>query len=89
MAYGLKSSSCDPLSDQGTFTLVTLVHKREGFPDPPKKTTFPPEFCNEIGTIYVCTIRNYNSEKKNVVPFQNGGRNNRFLFRIISILAKI
>ena len=26
---------------------------------------------------------------ENVVPFQNGGQNNRFLFRIISILAKI
>ena len=37
-------------------------------------------------------IKIHNSAKKkieNVVPFQNGGQINRFLFRIISILAKI
>ena len=45
--------------------------------EPPlKKTTFPPEFCNEICTIYVRAIKNHNSAKKieNVVPFQNGGQ---------------
>ena len=31
--------------------------------NPPKKTTFPPEFCNEICTIYECTIKNHNSAK--------------------------
>ena len=32
---------------------------------PPKKTTFPQEFCNEICTIHVCTIKkNHNSGKK-------------------------
>ena len=36
----------------------------------------------EICTIYVWTIKNYNSEKKNenVVPFQNGGQITDFCF---------
>ena len=42
------------LSDQGTFTPVGA---QGGSMEPPlKKTTFPPEFCNEICTIYVWTI---------------------------------
>ena len=51
--------------------------------NPPKKTTFPPEFCNQICTIYVRTIKNSNSAKKkklNVVPFQNGGQITDFYF---------
>ena len=49
-------------SDQGTFTPVSA----QGVPlEPPKKITFPPEFCNEICTIYVCTIKNHNSGEKN------------------------
>ena len=59
------------LSDQGTFTPVGA-----------EKTTFPPDFCNEICTIYV-------RDKKitilqncflNVVPFQNGGQITDFYF---------
>ena len=50
----------------------------------PEKTTFPPEFCNEICTIYVRDIKNHNSAKKkkkiNVVPFQNGGQITDFCF---------
>ena len=59
--------------------------------DPLKKTTFPPEFCNEICTIYVWTIKNHNSGKKieNVVPFQNGDQITDFYFASFSILAKI
>ena len=45
------------LSDQGTFTPV-------GAQGGPEKTTFPPEFWNEICTIYVRAIKNHNSEKK-------------------------
>ena len=48
------------LSDQGTFTLVGA---QGGSMEPPKKTTFRQEFCNEICTIYVWTIRNHNSGK--------------------------
>ena len=49
--------------------------------NPPKKTTFPPEFCNEICTIYVCNIKNHNSGKnQNVGPFQNGGQITDFYF---------
>ena len=49
---------------------------------PLKKTTFPPEFCNEICTIYVRAIKNHNSAKyfENVVPFQNGGQITDFYF---------
>ena len=49
-----------PLSDQGTFTPVGA----QGEP-PPWETTFPPEFCNEICTIYVQAIKNHNSAKTN------------------------
>ena len=49
----------------GTFTPVPW--------NPPEKTIFPPEFCNEICTIYVRDIKNHNSAKKkknlNVVLF--------------------
>ena len=49
---------------------------------PPQKTTFPPEFCNEICTMYVRAIKNHNSAKKivNAVPFQNGGQITDFYF---------
>ena len=54
------------LCDQSTFTPVGT---QGGFMEPPlKKTTFPPEFCNEICTIYVWTIKNHNSEKKKKKP---------------------
>ena len=77
------------LSDQGTFTPVSA--QGGGSMEPPlRKTTFPPEFCNEICTIYVRVIKNQNSAKK---KFKCGTvskwrPNNRFLFRVISILAK-
>ena len=53
--------------------------------EPPKKTTFPWEFCNEIITMYVRAIKNQNSEKKNekfknVLLFQNGGQITDFYF---------
>ena len=38
-----------------------LVPKLRGFHA--KKTTFPPEFCNEICTIYVSNIKNHSNEK--------------------------
>ena len=38
-----------------------------------KKTTFPPEFCNEICIIYVLTIKSIILKKNNnVEQFQNG-----------------
>ena len=45
--------------------LLPLVPKGVRW-NPSKKTTFPPEFwfCNEICTIYICTIKNHNSAKK-------------------------
>ena len=53
------------LSDQGSFTPVGA---QGGVPwNPPKKTTFPFshfKFCNEICTVYVCTIKNQNSAKE-------------------------
>ena len=57
---------------------------------PPEKTTFPPEFCNEICTIYVRAIKNHNSAKKisKCCSVSKWRPNNRFLFRVISILAK-
>ena len=67
------------LSGQGTFTPVGA---QGGSMEPPEKTTFPPEFCNEICTIYVRVIKNFNSAKNvlNVVPFQNGGQITNFCF---------
>ena len=57
----------------------------------PEKTTFPPEFCNEICTIYVRDIKNHNSAKKifKCCTVSKWRPNNRFLFRLISILAKL
>ena len=57
---------------------------------PPEKTTFPPGFCNEICTIYVRDIKNHNSAKKKIkcCTVSKWRPNNRFLFRVISILAK-
>ena len=57
---------------------------------PPKKTTFPSEVCNEIYTIYVWTIKDHNSGKKiKCCTVSKWRPNNRFLFCVISILAKI
>ena len=69
-------------SDQGTFTPVGAQGGRFHGTPPPRETTFPPEFCNEICTIYVRDIKNHNSAKKNlnVVPFQNGGHITDFYF---------
>ena len=42
------------LSDQGTFT---PVRAKGGFHGTPQKTTFAPEFCNEICPKYARTIK--------------------------------
>ena len=80
------SSVHQHLSDHGTFTPVGAQGGSTL-----KKTTFPPEFCNEICTIYVCAIRNHNSGKKinKCCTVSKWRPNNRFLFRVVSILAKI
>ena len=59
-----------------------------GSMETPKKTTFRPEFCNEIYTIIVCTIRNHSCEKKIMYRFKMVAKLLFFLFRVISILAK-
>ena len=70
--------------DQGTFLKLC---PSEASMEPPKKTPLSPEICNDIYTIYVCTIANHNSEKANKnVPFQNGGQ--IILYRVISIWPK-
>ena len=78
-------------SVQGTFTPVG-AQGGGGVPwNPPEKTTFPLEFCNEICTIYVQDIKNHNSAKKKnfkCCTVSKWRPNNRFLFRVISILAK-
>ena len=63
---------------------------RGGSGTPPEKTTFPPEFSNEICTIYVRDIKNQNSAKTflKCCIVSKWRPNNRFLFRVISILAK-
>ena len=77
------------LSDQGTFTPVGAGGG--GSMETPEKTTFPLEFCNEICIIYVrAKKKNHNSEKKNLkcCTVSKWRPNNRFLFHVISILAK-
>ena len=49
------------LSDQGTFAPVGAQGRGNSMEPPKKKKkkkkkTFPPEFCNGIGTIYVRTV---------------------------------
>ena len=57
---------------------------------PLKKTIFPPEFCNEICTIHVFTIETIIPEKNvKCCTVSKWRPNNRFLFRVASILAKI
>ena len=48
--------------------------------EPPEKTTFPPEFCNEICTIYVRAITILQKKFQDDVPFQNGGQITDFYF---------
>ena len=50
--------------------------------NPLRKTTFPPEFCNEICTMYVRAINITILQKKflNVVSFENGGQIIDFYF---------
>ena len=71
---------------QGTFPPVGA---QGGSMEPPKKTNFLPEFCNEICTIYVRTIQNHDSAKLFFFTVSKWWPNNQFLFRVISILAKI
>ena len=48
---------------------------------PSKKTTFPQEFCNDICTIHVCTIKNHIPEKNKMFKmFHNGGQITDFYF---------
>ena len=57
--------------------------------EPPWENHFPIGFLQEICTIYVRAIKEHNSEKKNskmLYRFKMAA-NNRFLFRVISILA--
>ena len=58
---------------------------------PLKKIIFPPEFCNEICTIYVRAIKITILQKKiwKCCTVSKWQPNNLFLFRVISILAKI
>ena len=78
-----------------TLTWLRYFYSRwcpRGVPwNPLKKTTFPQEFCNEICTIYVWTIKNHNSGNKfwKCCTVSKWRPNNRFLFRVISILSKI
>ena len=63
--------------------ILSLPLVPKGVPwNPPKKTNFPTEFCNEICTVYVRTIKIIILERKNenVVPFQNGGQITDFYF---------
>ena len=51
--------------------LLPLV-PQGGFMEPPKKTTFPPEFCNEICTIYMYALL------KTIIPEKNSKLLHRF-----------
>ena len=69
----------------------TPVGAQKGVPwNPLKKTTFSPEFCDEICTIYVRVIKNHNSAifLKNVVPFQNGDQITYFYFASFRFWSK-
>ena len=64
---------------------------RGGPRDPSVENHFPTGICNEICTIYVWAIKIHNSVKKNwkCCTVSKWRPNNRFIFRGISILAKI
>ena len=70
--------------------LLPLVPKGGFHGTPPEKTTFPPEFCTEICTIYVRVIKKSQFCKKKLkcCTVSKWRPNNRFLFHVISILAK-
>ena len=57
----------------------------------PEKTTFLPEFWNEICTIYVLAIKNHNSAKENLkcCTVSKWRQNNRFLSHVISDCGQI
>ena len=63
------------------YPALPLVHKG-GSMEPPKKTTFPPEFFNYLYPMYIYTNRNHISGEKNkrYVLFQNGGQITDFHF---------
>ena len=66
---------------QAKHLTLTPVGTQGGSIEPPCKTIFPTEFCNEIFAIYVWITKNHNSgEKKIFVPFQNGGQIKDFYF---------
>ena len=64
------------------YPALPLVHNGGFHGTPPEKTTFPPEFCNYLYTIYMYTNHNHISGKKYkiFVPFQNGGQITDFHF---------
>ena len=76
----LKKKAILHLSDQGTF------YSRYS----PEKTTFPPEFCNEICNIIWTGHKKITILQKifKCCTVSKWRPNNRFLFRVISILAK-
>ena len=63
--------------------LLPLVPKGVIWNPTPEKTTFPPEFCNEICTIYVRVIKNHKSAKNflKCCTVSKWRPNNQFLFR--------
>ena len=92
----ITENSFNTLSDQGTFTPVGAGGG--GFLGTlPYKTTFPAEFCNEICTLYVWTVKKHNSTKKKKKKKKKTWKwkcytvskwrpNNKFLFHINSFL---
>ena len=91
IVYGQNATSCDHLTLKWSRYFYSRWCPRGFQGTPPKKTTFLPEFCNEICTIYVWAIKNHNSGffYKKCCTVSKWQPNNRFLFCIISILAKI
>ena len=86
----------DPLMHLSVHTYVTKVLSLpwcpKGFHGTPfKKSTFPPEFCNEICTIYERTqkISILEKKKEKCCTVSKWRPNNQFLFWVIPILVKM
>ena len=89
MAYGLKASSCHPLTDQGVSH--PLVPKEGDLHKTPLRKPLSPRYFVMNTTFYIYTLMTtiFEREKMEKNTISEWQPNKRFLARVISVLAKI